>query len=87
VDEYLVQHRAGTRSPPKALVQTGVDVLAQHTNSKRTAEGTEENDIWGIGYNTDMSAMAPTSQLTSAIWDWARSIPVLQKKSKMAPGR
>jgi basic membrane protein A len=58
------------REAAESLVQTGVDVLAQHTNSSEPQKVAEENDIWGIGYNTDMSAMAPTSQLTSAIWDW-----------------
>jgi basic membrane protein A len=58
------------REAAQGLVQSGVDVLAQHTNSSEPQKVAQERGIWGIGYNTDMSAMAPTAQLTSAIWNW-----------------
>lgn len=58
------------REASESLVQSGIDVLAQHTNSSEPMKVAEESGIWGIGYNTDMSAMAPTAQLTSAIWTW-----------------
>lgn len=58
------------REAAESLVQSGVDVIAQHTNSSEPQKVAEESGIWGIGYNTDMSVMAPTAELTGAIWNW-----------------
>lgn len=58
------------REAAESLVLSGVDVLAQHTNSSEPQKVAEERGIWGIGYNTDMSVMAPKAHLTSAVWDW-----------------
>lgn len=58
------------REAAESLVNIGADVLAQHQNSPETQKVAEENGIWGIGYNADMSSQAPNAHLTSAIWNW-----------------
>ena len=59
----------------RALIAAGCDIIAQHCDTptpqleaeKSSAQG---NEVWGIGYNTDMSADAPAVVLTSVIWHW-----------------
>jgi basic membrane protein A len=58
------------REAAESLVNIGADVIAQHENSAEPQKVAEENHIWGVGYNTDMSDQAPTASLTSAIWNW-----------------
>lgn len=58
------------REAAESLVNIGADVIAQHQNSAETQKVAEENGVWGIGYNTDMSQQAPDAVLTSAIWNW-----------------
>jgi basic membrane protein A len=58
------------REAAESLVNIGADVIAQHQNSSEPQKVAEENGIWGIGYNTDMSLVAPNASLTSAIWHW-----------------
>jgi basic membrane protein A and related proteins len=58
------------REAAESLVNIGVDVIAQHENSAEAQKVAEENNIWGVGYNTDMSDQAPNASLTSAIWNW-----------------
>lgn len=58
------------REAAESLINIGADVLAQHQNSAETQKVAEENNIYGIGYNTDMSGQAPNAHLTSAVWNW-----------------
>ena len=54
-----------------SLLETDIDVLAQHQDSPACQLAAREKGKYSIGYNTDMSAFAPEAHLTSAIWNWA----------------
>ncbi len=54
----------------KALIDSGVDVLAMHADTGATPQAAEEAGIYVVGYNNDMSAYAPTKHLTAPVWDW-----------------
>lgn len=53
-----------------SLIDAGADIIAQHQNTPAPQQAAEERGVMGIGYNTDMSKMAPNASLTSAIWNW-----------------
>lgn len=53
-----------------ALIDGGVDVLAQHQNATGAQQAAEEKGVWSIGYHADMSAVAPNANLTSVVWNW-----------------
>jgi basic membrane protein A len=48
----------------------GCDVIAQHCDTPSPQIEAEKAKVWGIGYNTDMSANAPAAVLTSVLWHW-----------------
>jgi len=48
----------------------GCDVIAQHCDTPSPQIEAEKAKVWGIGYNTDMSADAPAAVLTSVLWRW-----------------
>ena len=52
------------------LIQSGNDVIAQHQDSLLPQITTEEQGIWGIGYNSPMGFFSPNAYLTAAIWNW-----------------
>lgn len=54
----------------EGLLDVGVDIIAQHQDSAGPQEAAEARGAYSVGYNTDMSAMAPKAHLTSAVWDW-----------------
>lgn len=54
----------------ESLLDVGVDVIAQHQDSAGPQEAAEARGVYSVGYNTDMSAVAPRAHLTSAIWNW-----------------
>lgn len=54
----------------EALIEMGCDVIAQHCDSANPQIAAENAGVYGIGYNSDMSADAPNAELTSAIWNW-----------------
>lgn len=58
------------KSAAIALLDEGVDVIAQHQDTAGPQQAAEERGAFAIGYNTDMSAAAPKANLTSAIWNW-----------------
>ena len=53
-----------------SLLDAGADVIAQHQDTPGPMQAAEEKGKFGIGYNTDMSKMAPKAVLTSPIWNW-----------------
>ena len=61
---------ATEKEAAKSLLDVGADVIAQHQDSPGPQEAAQEKGVWSIGYNSDMSAFAPKSHLTSAIWNW-----------------
>ena len=52
------------------LVDVGVDVITQHQDSPAAVLVAKENDLWAIGYDSDMTHFAPNHHLTSPIWHW-----------------
>ena len=54
----------------EGLLDVGVDVIAQHQNSAGPQEAAEARGVYSVGYNTDMSDVAPNAHLTSAVWNW-----------------
>ena len=54
----------------KALIDQGVDIVTQHTDSPAPLQVAEERGVFGFGQASDMSAFAPAAQLTAIIDDW-----------------
>ncbi|SHK12326.1 BMP family ABC transporter substrate-binding protein [Desulforamulus aeronauticus] len=61
---------AAEKEAGKSLLETGADVVAQHQDTPGPQQAAEEKGKFGIGYNSDMSKMAPKAVLTSAVWNW-----------------
>jgi len=55
----------------KALLDQGVDVLAQHTDSPAPIQAAEARGRLGFGQASDMERFAPKAQLTAIIDDWS----------------
>jgi len=60
----------GEKQAASDLIAAGCDVIAQHCDTPNPQIEAEKAGVWGIGYNTDMSAEAPNAVLTSVIWNW-----------------
>lgn len=54
----------------EALLESGVDVLAQHQDTPATGQAAEAANAKWSGYNDDMQRFAPNAWLTGPIWDW-----------------
>ena len=63
----------GETQAAQALVDLGCDVIAQHCDTPNPQTVAEQNGVWGVGYNSDMSKDAPGAVLTSVMWDWSVS--------------
>ncbi|MFZ5633404.1 MAG: BMP family ABC transporter substrate-binding protein [Bacillota bacterium] len=61
---------AAEKEAGKTLLDAGCDVVAQHQDTPGPQQAAEERGKYGVGYNTDMSKMAPRAVLTSAVWNW-----------------
>ncbi len=55
----------------KALLDQGVDILTQHTDSTAPMQVASERGIKAFGQASDMIKFGPETQLTSIIDDWA----------------
>ncbi|MEL6968006.1 MAG: BMP family ABC transporter substrate-binding protein [Pseudomonadota bacterium] len=55
----------------KALIDQGVDILTQHTDSTAAMQVAAERGIKAFGQASDMIKFGPKTQLTSIIDDWA----------------
>lgn len=58
------------KSAAIALLDSGADIIAQHQDTAGPQQAAEERGAYSIGYNTDMSAMAPKAYMTGPIWNW-----------------
>ncbi|MDD9909810.1 MAG: BMP family ABC transporter substrate-binding protein [Ahrensia sp.] len=54
----------------KALIDQGVDILTQHTDSTAPMQVAAERDIKAFGQASDMIKFGPETQLTSIIDEW-----------------
>ncbi|WP_005031799.1 BMP family ABC transporter substrate-binding protein [Holophaga foetida] len=63
--------------PPKeteaaqSLLNQGVDVLMQNTDSSAVLQAAEKAGKYGIGWDSDMHAYGPKAHLASAVANWA----------------
>ena len=55
----------------KALLDSGVDVITQHTDSPAPLQQAEARGKFGFGQASDMDHFAPKAQLTSIMDNWA----------------
>jgi basic membrane protein A len=54
----------------EALLDEGVDVMAQHQDSPSALEAAADADVWATGYDAPMGDFADDNYLTSPIWHW-----------------
>ena len=54
----------------KALIDQGVDIITQHTDSTAPLQVAAERGIKGFGQATDMIQFGPETQLTAIVDDW-----------------
>jgi len=50
--------------------EIGVEVLTHHQDSSEVCKVGEEYGVYTIGYHIDMKDHAPTTHLTSVVWNW-----------------
>jgi len=55
----------------KALLDQGVDVIAQHTDSPAPIQAAEARGKFGFGQASDMERFAPKAQLTAIVDNWS----------------
>ena len=55
----------------KALLDQGVDMLAQHTDSPAPIQAAEARGRFGFGQASDMERFAPKAQLTAIVDNWS----------------
>ncbi len=67
----------------KALIDQGVDVIIQHTDSPAAMQAAEEKGIWAVGQASDMSSFGPNAHLVSVVNDWGPYY-ISQVKAQMA---
>jgi basic membrane protein A len=53
-----------------SLINAGADVIAQHQDSPAAQEAAQDNKVYAVGYNQDMTNFAPDAHLTAPIWNW-----------------
>lgn len=61
---------AKEKEAAKALLDAGCDVIAQHQDTAGPQQAAEERGMFSVGYNTDMTRMAPKAHLTAPVWNW-----------------
>ena len=59
------------RQAAQALIDSyNCCVISQHCDSAQPQLVAQENNVFGCGYNSDMTEQAPNAHMTSAIWHW-----------------
>lgn len=59
------------KASAEALIAAGCDVLAQHADSDTVQTTAASANIWGCGYNSDMTTeLTKNSHLCAPIWNW-----------------
>lgn len=54
------------------LIQSGCDVLTQHTDSITPTQVAQANGVYSIGYHSDMSAFGSAAHLTASVHRWGQ---------------
>jgi basic membrane protein A len=60
----------GEAAAARSLIAAACDVIAQHCDTPIPQLEAEKAGVWGIGYNSDMTANAPKAVLASVLWHW-----------------
>jgi basic membrane protein A len=60
----------GETEAANALIAAGCDVIAQHCNTAEPQTAAQRAGVWGIGFNSDMSADAPDAVICSVVINW-----------------
>ncbi len=55
----------------KTMIDQGVDIIMQHTDSPAPIQVAESRGVWAIGQASNMSAFGPKSHLTAIIDNWS----------------
>jgi basic membrane protein A len=55
----------------KALIDQGVDILTQHTDSAAPTQVAQERGVFSFGQASDQEAFGPKAHLTAIVDDWA----------------
>jgi basic membrane protein A len=58
------------REAANALIDEGVDVMAQHQDSSAAVQAAHEADIWATGYDAPMRQFAEEDYIASPIRHW-----------------
>jgi len=62
---------AAQTNSANSLIDSGVDVIAQHQDSTKTIiELCEKRGVKSVGIHADASALAPEGWITGAVWNW-----------------
>jgi basic membrane protein A len=61
---------AEEKEAANSLINMGCDVMAQHQDSPGVQQASEEKGVYCIGYDSDMSGYAETTNMTSIVWNW-----------------
>jgi len=61
---------AKERAAATALLDAGVDIIAQHSDTTEPQLAARERGKLSIGYDSDMGAFVGESVLVSAVWNW-----------------
>ncbi len=55
----------------KTLIDQGVDIIMQHTDSPAPIQAAESRGVWAVGQASDMTAFGPKAHLTAIIDNWS----------------
>lgn len=62
---------AKEKAAAESLIDTyGCGVISQHCDSAQPQMVAQSKNVFGCGYNSDMTSDAPDAHLTAAIWNW-----------------
>ena len=60
----------GEAAAAQALIDAGCFVIGQHCDTNGPQLVAQENKVFGCGYNSDMTEVAPDAHLTAPVWHW-----------------
>jgi simple sugar transport system substrate-binding protein len=52
------------------MIDQGVDVIIQHTDSPAALQVAEERGVWAVGQASDMTRFGPNAHITAVVNDW-----------------
>ncbi len=58
------------RQAADALVAAGCGIISQHCDTTGPVVAAQENKLYAVGYNADVTESGPDAVLTSPVWTW-----------------